>query len=141
MFYIIFAIHIAICVLIIGLVLLQQGKGAEAGAVFGSNSDAVLGPGSAPGFFTKLTTGLAIAFMFTSIFLVKSYLEQGAAKTAAAVVSSEKPDVANDTLFAGQLKTEEKTEEPKAEQAPVAEAKVAEPLAEKQAENTQAPAQ
>lgn len=137
--------------MIIGLVLLQQGKGADAGAVFGSNSDAVLGPGTAPSFFTKLTTGLAIAFMFTSIFLVKSYLAQGNERSAA--VSSQKPDVSNDTLFAAQpQKVEEKAEEKTAEQpaavtaesdtankqvqAPVA-AETAQPKAETAPENTE----
>ena len=74
MFSAVFVIHILICLGIMGLVLVQQGKGADAGAVFGSGSDAVVGAGSAPDFITKLTTGMAIAFMVTSVLLVKSYM-------------------------------------------------------------------
>lgn len=73
MFYAIFTIHILICLVIIGIVLVQQGKGAEAGAVFGSSSDSVLGAGSGASFITKFTTSMAIAFMVTSILLVKVY--------------------------------------------------------------------
>ncbi len=76
MFSVIFVIHLIICAAIIGLVLLQQGKGAEAGAVFGSSSDSVIGAGSAPNFIGRLTTGMAISFMVTSILLVNLYMKQ-----------------------------------------------------------------
>lgn len=76
MFSAIFVIHILICLGIIGLVLLQQGKGAEAGAIFGSSGDSVVSAGGAPSFMSKLTTGLAIGFMLTSILLVKAYMGQ-----------------------------------------------------------------
>lgn len=73
MFDIIFIVHIVLCVMLIGLVLVQQGKGAEAGAIMGGGTDSVFGAGSAGSVISKLTTGLAIAFMITSIFLVKQY--------------------------------------------------------------------
>jgi preprotein translocase subunit SecG len=73
MFDIIFIAHIILCVLLIGLVLIQQGKGAEAGAIMGGGTDSVFGAGSAGTVVSKLTTGLAIAFMITSIILVKQY--------------------------------------------------------------------
>jgi preprotein translocase subunit SecG len=55
------------------VVLLQRGKGAEIGSVFGSGaSTTVFGGRGAGNFLTKLTTGSAIVFMLTSLTL--SYL-------------------------------------------------------------------
>lgn len=61
------------CVMMILLVLLQQGKGADAGAIVSSGSDSLFGPLGSGSPVSKLTTWLAIAFMLTSIFLVKAY--------------------------------------------------------------------
>ena len=66
-------VHISLCVALIGMVLVQQGKGADAGATFGGSSNTVLGAGGAADFITKSTTGIAIAFMVTSILLVRAY--------------------------------------------------------------------
>ncbi len=66
----IIVLHIIVCVLLILIVLLQAGKGAEMGAAFGAgSSQTVFGSGGAAPFLTKLTTGIAIIFMLTSIFL------------------------------------------------------------------------
>ncbi len=73
MFYFLLILHIILCVALVTLVLLQQGKGADMGAAFGGNSSSLFGAGGAADFVTKATTGLAIAFMFTSIALVRSY--------------------------------------------------------------------
>ncbi len=81
-FYIILTVHSALCLSLVFLVLLQQGKGADAGATFGGgNSNSVLGVGGAADFITKLTTSLAIAFMVTSIILVRSYQDRGVLTT------------------------------------------------------------
>jgi preprotein translocase subunit SecG len=66
-------LHVLVCLILIVVVLLQRGKGAEIGAVFGGGaSTTVFGSRGAGNFFTKLTTGAAIVFMVTS--LVLSYL-------------------------------------------------------------------
>jgi len=58
---------------LIAVVLLQRGKGAEIGAVFGSGaSSTVFGSRGAGNFLTKLTTVSAVIFMLTSLSL--SYL-------------------------------------------------------------------
>src|SRR5271155_1598025 len=62
-------IHIVVCVALTIVVLLQQGKGADVGAVFGGTSQTVFGSGGAGNFLTKLTSGLAVAFFATSMFL------------------------------------------------------------------------
>jgi preprotein translocase subunit SecG len=63
-------LHIIICILLTIVVLLQFGKGAEAGAMMGQGSSQAVFTSSAKGnFFTKMTTVLAIAFMINSIVL------------------------------------------------------------------------
>jgi len=54
------------------VVLLQTGKGADMGAVFGGGSQTLFGSSGAGNFLTKLTTGTAIAFMVTSLVLTYS---------------------------------------------------------------------
>lgn len=63
-------LHVAICILLTITVLVQFGKGAEAGAMMGGgSSQAVFTSSSKGNFFTKMTTFLAIAFMVNSIVL------------------------------------------------------------------------
>ena len=63
-------LHVIVCFLLIAVVLLQRGKGAEMGAVFGGGaSSTVFGSRGAGNFLTKLTTGSAIIFMVTSFSL------------------------------------------------------------------------
>jgi preprotein translocase subunit SecG len=61
-------IHVIVCLFIIFLVLLQVGKGAEAGAVFGGTGQVYSSRGQAS-FIAKLTAGMAVAFMLTSFLL------------------------------------------------------------------------
>lgn len=63
-------LHVLACVFLIVVVLLQAGKGAEMGATFGSgSSQALLGASSGPTLMGKITTGIAIFFMLTSLTL------------------------------------------------------------------------
>jgi len=63
-------LHVLVCIFLIAVVLLQRGKGAEMGAVFGGGaSSTVFGGRGAGNFLTKLTTGSAIVFMCTSLTL------------------------------------------------------------------------
>lgn len=63
-------LHIAVCIALIAIVLLQSGKGAEMGASFGAGgSQSVFGAGGGTTFLSKLTTGAAIIFMLTSLTL------------------------------------------------------------------------
>lgn len=78
LFTTVLVIHCLLCVVLIGLVLLQQGKGADAGATFGGSSSSLFGAAGATDFITKLTTTLAIGFMVTSILLIRSYNSGGA---------------------------------------------------------------
>ena len=62
-------LHVIVSLGLILVVLLQTGKGAEVGAVFGGSSATIFGSGGAGNFLTRLTTGMAIVFMATSLLL------------------------------------------------------------------------
>lgn len=67
---IILVVHTLIAVLIIALVLLQRGKGADAGAAFGAGaSGTVFGARGSSNFFSRSTGILATAFFVTSLTL------------------------------------------------------------------------
>jgi preprotein translocase subunit SecG len=63
-------IHVLACFGIIGMVLLQSGKGADIGSAFGgAGSQAVFGSMGTPTLLGKITTGIAIVFTLTSFTL------------------------------------------------------------------------
>lgn len=63
-------VHVIIAVLLIGLVLIQHGKGAQVGAAFGSGaSQTVFGSQGSGGFLARATWSLAGLFFMTSITL------------------------------------------------------------------------
>lgn len=62
--------HIVVAVALIALVLLQQGKGADAGAAFGSGaSTTMFGARGSASFLSRTTAVLATAFFLTSLTL------------------------------------------------------------------------
>ena len=74
-------VHVLVCVFLIVVVLLQRGKGADIGAVFGSGSGSTLfGSRGAGNFLTRLTTGAAVVFMLTSLSLAY-FAQEGARST------------------------------------------------------------
>src|SRR5262245_27347575 len=66
---IVVAIHVVICLALIVVILLQKGKGAEIGAVFGGSSQTVFGAAGAGNVLSKATWARAAMFFATSIFL------------------------------------------------------------------------
>lgn len=63
-------IHVFVSVALIMIVLLQTGKGADIGAVFGGGSSQTIFGGRGPTtFLGRLTTVAAIVFMLTSLTL------------------------------------------------------------------------
>jgi preprotein translocase subunit SecG len=73
-------IHVIICAMLIGLVLLQHGKGAQAGAAFGSGaSQTVFGSQGSGGFLSQATAVLATLFFLMN--LVLAYLINKGAHT------------------------------------------------------------
>ncbi len=64
------AVHVLLSMMIIGLVLLQRGKGADAGAGFGAGaSGTVFGSRGSSTFFSKSTAVVATLFFITSLSL------------------------------------------------------------------------
>lgn len=62
-------IHIITCLLIVIVVLMQSGKGADISASLGGSSNTVFGSSGGANFFTKTTFVLAAIFGFTSLSL------------------------------------------------------------------------
>jgi preprotein translocase subunit SecG len=61
-------VHLLACFVLIVVVLLQRGKGADMGAMFGGGASAtVFGSRGAGNFFTKLTTLAVVTFFVTSL--------------------------------------------------------------------------
>ena len=63
------SLHILVAAILILMVLVQKGKGADIGAAFGGASQTIFGPRGAQSFLSKLTAGAAVVFMLTSLSL------------------------------------------------------------------------
>jgi preprotein translocase subunit SecG len=71
LFYFVLTVHVIVCFVLIGVVLLQQGRSADlAGAFGGQGSQTAFGPRAAGNLLTRVTTWSAVIFMCTSISLV-----------------------------------------------------------------------
>lgn len=68
MYYAVLVVHIIVSLLLVLVVLVQAGRGAELGAAFGGMGQATFGRGQST-FITKFTTTLAVTFMLTSLSL------------------------------------------------------------------------
>lgn len=69
MYTFIVIVHLFVCLILIAIVLLQAGKGAEMGAAFGGSSQTIFGSRGATTFLSKVTVGAAVLFMLTSMSL------------------------------------------------------------------------
>ncbi len=80
LYNILLIVQILVALGIIGLVLIQHGKGADAGAAFGGGaSGTVFGSKGSGNFLTKLTTGLAALFFANSLMLAWLVAHPGSA--------------------------------------------------------------
>jgi preprotein translocase subunit SecG len=88
-------VHILVSITLIGLVLLQHGRGADAGAAFGSGaSQTIFGARGSASFLTRATAVLATVFFMTSLML--AYLsghqhQRGSVTDLVAPVSTDLP--------------------------------------------------
>lgn len=79
--------HTLIALLIVALVLLQRGKGADAGAAFGAGaSGTVFGARGSSSFFSRATAVLATAFFASSLTL--AYMSSQRAEAPASLIES-----------------------------------------------------
>ncbi|HRF06408.1 preprotein translocase subunit SecG [Accumulibacter sp.] len=85
LFSVVLTVHILAAVSVIGLVLVQHGKGADMGAAFGSGSSGSLfGATGSANFLSRATAVLATLFFVTSLSL--AYLASSAPKTTGSVM-------------------------------------------------------
>ncbi|MBW2032077.1 MAG: preprotein translocase subunit SecG [Deltaproteobacteria bacterium] len=88
-------VHVVVCLSLILIILVQQGKGAGMGAAFGGSSQTVFGSAGATSFMHKVTTAAAIVFMLTSLGLsiffgrgVTSSIMEGVKQSSAPVAET-----------------------------------------------------
>ena len=62
-------VHLIVCAMLMGVVLLQQGRGGGMGAAFGGAGSQVFGGGGAGNLLTRATAVAATIFMLTSVGL------------------------------------------------------------------------
>jgi len=75
LFYFIITVHVIVCLFLIGVILVQQGRSADlAGAFGGQGSQTAFGPRAAANVLTRLTTWGSIIFMLTSLSLTILYM-------------------------------------------------------------------
>ncbi|MBI3810998.1 MAG: preprotein translocase subunit SecG [Nitrospirae bacterium] len=75
MYVLLIILHVIVSFIMVGVILLQAGKGAEIGASFGGSSQTVFGSRGPGTFLSKLTVAAAVIFMVTSLSL--SILSKG----------------------------------------------------------------
>ena len=84
-FSLVLTIHILVALAIIGLVLMQHGKGADMGAAFGSGaSGSLFGASGSANFLSRTTGVLAAVFFVTSLTL--AYVASSKPKTSGSVM-------------------------------------------------------
>ena len=83
-------LHVLAAVGIVGLVLVQHGKGADMGATFGSGaSGSLFGAAGSANFLSRTTAVLAVVFFLTSLSL--AYFASNAPKTTGSVMEDPAP--------------------------------------------------
>jgi preprotein translocase subunit SecG len=84
-FSVVLTVHILVALAIIGLVLMQHGKGADMGAAFGSGaSGSLFGSSGSANFLSRTTGVLAAVFFVTSLAL--AYVASSKPKTTGSVM-------------------------------------------------------
>jgi preprotein translocase subunit SecG len=105
-YYFVVALHIIACLFLIGVVLLQQGKGQDLASAFGGGgTQTAFGPRGSANVLSRATTILAFLFMVTSLALTilrpgsSSVLDKipATAPSPAAPISSTAPAVPSTT--------------------------------------------
>ena len=120
-------LHVVVCLFLVGIVLLQHGKGADIGATFGGSSQSLFGTEGPLPLLNKITTAAAIIFMLTSVSLAYISSHTGTESVMSGLtkekpVQAEKEPVAPVTESAAPAKKEEtqSAAPAKKEEAPIA---------------------
>lgn len=113
-------VHVIVCLFLVGVVLLQHGKGADIGASFGGSSQSLFGTEGPLPLLNKITTASAIIFMLTSVTLAYISSTTGSSSVMSEVSVSQpvtppaqvavplaKEDMATDATEEKEVKTDE----------------------------------
>jgi len=93
LFPLILTLHLLVAAVVIGLVLIQHGKGADMGAAFGSGaSGSLFGASGSANFMSRTTAWFAAVFFATSLGL--SYMASNRPKAATSVMDTVKTQTA-----------------------------------------------
>ena len=82
-------VHVIVCLFLIGIVLLQHGKGADIGATFGGSSQSLFGTEGPLPLLNKITTFAAVVFMVTSISLAYISAKSGSGSVMSGLSTSQ----------------------------------------------------
>lgn len=94
-------IQVLVAIALIGIILIQHGKGADAGAAFGSGaSSTVFGSRGSGNFLTKTTTVLAVLFLANSLYL--GYLAANATPEPGSLLDQQAAALQEEAAKAGQ---------------------------------------
>jgi preprotein translocase subunit SecG len=109
-------VHVVVCIFLVGIVLLQHGKGADIGATFGGSSQSLFGTEGPLPLLNKITTAAAIIFMLTSVTLAYISSQSGNSSVMSAVTVEKpaqvaKPLAGQDKVVEAPAATEQSTEE------------------------------
>ena len=69
MYELVLTLHILVCAVLVVVILIQAGKGAGISGMFGGGSDSLFSAPSGSAFLKKMTVGLAVGFVCTTLFL------------------------------------------------------------------------
>lgn len=94
LYTLIVVVHVFVCFLMIGAILLQSGKGAEIGASFGGSSQTVFGSRGPANFLSKLTVVVAAIFMVTSLSLAMLAKQRNVSSTVIDLQQKSEPTAA-----------------------------------------------
>ncbi len=83
-------VHIVVCLFLVGIVLLQHGKGADIGATFGGSSQSLFGSEGPLPLLNKITTAAAVIFMVTSVTLAY-YSADSSTSSVMSEIAKEQP--------------------------------------------------
>jgi preprotein translocase subunit SecG len=106
-------LHVFVCLFLVGIVLLQHGKGADIGATFGGSSQSLFGTEGPLPLLNKITTAAAIIFMLTSVTLAYLSSQTGSSSVMSKVVTASEPAAIVQPLV---LEKDEKLAKPAAEE-------------------------
>lgn len=81
--------HVIVCLFLVGIVLLQHGKGADIGATFGGSSQSLFGTEGPLPLLNKITTAAAVIFMLTSVTLAYLSTEKSSSSVMKSVVKEQ----------------------------------------------------